>query len=226
MKAKNPIYEKLCRVFGNKRQQIIIFTMGSLIINLSYSIYNALLGITQKSVWFITMGIYYAILSIMRIIAVRGEYKRDEKARMLKEISIMRTTGIMLFLLTFTLTGSICLSLKYDLAKSYGTITMITIATYTFFKIVTAVVNLVKARKYDSLLIIILRNISISDALVSMLSMQMSMFATFGRGEEGKSHTMNVITGAGVCFCIVLIGLSMIYNSRKINTDITEKSQG
>lgn len=61
MKAKNPIYEKLCRVFGNKRQQIIIFTMGSLFINLSYSIYNALLGITQKSVWFITMGIYYAI---------------------------------------------------------------------------------------------------------------------------------------------------------------------
>lgn len=82
-------------------------------------------------------------------------------------------------------------TLLCNLAKSYGTITMITIATYTFLKIVAAVVNLVKARKYDSLLIIILRNISISDALVSMLSMQMSM----------------------------------IYNSRKINTDITEKTR-
>lgn len=81
----------------------------------------------------------------MRIIAVRGGYEQDKKARMLKEISIMRTTGIMLFLLTFTLTGSICLSLKYDLAKSYGTITMITIATYTFPKIVIAVINLVRA---------------------------------------------------------------------------------
>lgn len=115
-------------------------------------------------------------------------------------------------------------NLLCDIVKSYGTITMITIATYTFFKIVAAVVKLIKARKYDSLLIITLRNISISDALVSMLSMQMSMFATFGRGEEGKSHTMNVITGAGVCFCIVLIGLSMIYNSRKTNTDVTEKT--
>lgn len=157
--------------------------------------------------------------------AVRGEYKQDKETQMPKEISIMRTTGIMLFLLTFTLTGSICLSLKYDLAKSYGTITMITIATYTFPKIVIAVINLVKAKKHDSPLIITIRNISISDALVSMLSMQMSMFATFGKGEAGKSHTMNVITGAGVCFCIVLIGLSMIRNSKKMNKDIAEKTR-
>lgn len=224
MKGKPSIYEKLCRVFGNKRQQIILVTTGSLIINLSYSVYNALLGIMQKSVWFITMGIYYAILSIMRIIAVRGEYKQDKKTQLPKEISIMRTTGIMLFLLTFTLTGSICLSLKYDLAKSYGTITMITIATYTFPKIVIAVINLVKAKKQDSPLIITIRNISISDALVSMLSMQMSMFATFGKEEAGKSHTMNIITGAGVCFCIVLIGLSMVCNSKKLNKNITEKT--
>jgi len=224
MKGKNPIYKKLCRVFGNKRQQIIIFTMGSLIINLSYSMYNALLGIMQKSLWFLTMGIYYAILSIMRMIAVRGEYKQDKKTQMPKEISIMRTTGIMLFLLTFTLTGSICLSLKYDLAKSYGTITMITIATYTFPKIVIAVINLVKAKKQDSPLIITIRNISISDALVSMLSMQMSMFATFGKEVAGKSHIMNAITGAGVCFCIVLIGLSMVRNSKKMSKNILEET--
>lgn len=169
MKGKNPIYEKSCRVFGDMRHQIIIFTTGSLMINLSYSVYNTFLGIIQKSIWFLTMGIYYAILSIMRMIAVRGEYKQDKKTQMPKEISIMRTTGIMLFLLTFTLTGSICLSLKYDLAKSYGTIAMITIATYTFPKIVIAVINLVKAKKHDSPLIITIRNISISDALVSML---------------------------------------------------------
>lgn len=219
MKGKNPISEKLYGVLGNKRRQIMIFTMGALIINLSYSVYNALLGIMQKSVWFITMGVYYAILSIMRIIAVKGEYKQN-KTQMPKEISIMRTTGIMFFLLTFTLTGSICLSLKYDLAKSYDTITMITIATYTFPKIVIAVINLIKSKKQDSPLIITIRNISISDALVSMLSMQMSMFATFGEGEAGKSHTMNVITGAGVCFCIVLIGLSMVRNSKKMNKAI------
>lgn len=224
MKGRHPIYEKSCRIFGNKRQQIIIFTTGSLIINLSYSIYNMLLGILQTSIWFLTMGVYYAILSIMRMIAIRDEYRQDKKTQMPKEISIMRTTGIMFFLLTFTLTGSICLSLKYDLAKSYGTITMITIATYTFPKIVIAVINLIKAKKHDSPLITTIRNISISDALVSMLSMQMSMFATFGKEEAEKSHTMNVITGAGVCFCIVLIGLSMVLNSKKMNKNITEKT--
>jgi len=88
MKGKNPIYEKLCRVFGNKRQKIIIFTTGSLIIDLSYSMYNALLGIMQKSVWFLTMGIYYAILSIMRMISVRGEYKQDKKHKCRKKFQL------------------------------------------------------------------------------------------------------------------------------------------
>jgi hypothetical protein len=116
-------------------------------------------------------GLIAANIQVVKLeVAVRGEYKQDKKTQMPKEISIMRTTGIMLFLLTFTLTGSICLSLKYDLAKSYGTIAMITIATYTFPKIVIAVINLVKAKKHDSPLIITIRNISISDALVSMLS--------------------------------------------------------
>lgn len=225
MKNKNAIYESLYEILKNKRQQIIILTTVSLIINLSYSLYNTLFGIMQKSIWFITTGIYYAILSIMRLIAVKGELKQNKEAGMLKEISIMKTTGIMLFILTFTLTGSICLSLKYDLAKSYGTIMMITIATYTFPKIIIAVHNLIKARKYDTPLIITIRNISISDALVSMLSMQMSMFATFGKGETDKSYTMNVITGAVVCLCIVIIGLLMIYHSKKMNKNINKIGQ-
>lgn len=213
---------QLYRILKNKHQQIIILTTGSLIINLFYSLYNTLLGIMQKSIWFITMGIYYAILSIMRLLAVKGELNHNKESRMLKEFSIMKTIGIMFFLLTFTLTGSICLTLKYDLAKSYDTIIMITIATYTFPKVVIAVNNLIKARKHDTPLIITIRNINISDALVSILSMQMSMFTTFGSGETVKSHTMNVITGAVVCLCIIIIGISMIYHSNKLNKDVNQ----
>lgn len=209
-------YDTLSKLSGNKRQQIMIVTTGSLIVNLFYAVYNGVLGIWGQSVWFVTMGMYYATLSVMRFLAV----KADKAAQMPRELSIMKTVGILLFLLTFILTGSICLSLKYDLPKRYGTITMITIATYTFTKFVMAVINLVKAKKHYTPLIITIRNISISDVLVSLLSMQMSMYATFGSEETDKSHTMNVITGAGVCLCIVLIGGSMIHYSRKMSKNI------
>lgn len=210
-------FDILSKLSGNKRQQIIVFTTGTLIINLLYAVYNGVLGIWGQSVWFITMGMYYAVLSIMRVLAVKEEYRTGKTAQMSRELSVMKTVGILLLLLTFILTGSICLSLKYDLFKRYGTIIMITIATYTSTKVVIAVINFVKGRKHYTPLIITIRNISISDALVSLLSMQMSMYATFGKGEADKSHTMNVLTGAGVCLCIVLIGVSMIRYSKKMS---------
>ena len=210
MKFKHIPYDTLSKLSGNKRQQIMIVTTGSLIINLLYAVYNGALGIWGQSIWFITMGMYYTVLSIMRVLAVKGEYRTCKTAQMPRELSIMKTVGILLLLLTLILTGSICLSLKYDLPKRYGTIIMITIATYTSVKVVMAVINFVKARKHYTPLIITIRNISISDALVSLLSMQMSMYATFGEGKTDSSHTMHVITGAGICLCIVLIGISMI----------------
>lgn len=220
MKFKHIPHDTLSKLSGNKRQQIMIVTTGSLIINLLYAVYNGALGILGQSVWFITMGMYYAVLSIMRVLAVKGEYRSDKTLQMPRELSVMKTVGILLLLLTFILTGSICLSLKYDLPKHYGTIIMITIATYTSVKVVMAVINFVKARKHYTPLIITIRNISISDALVSLLSMQMSMYATFGKGETGNSHTMHVITGAGVCLCIVCIGVSMIRYSKKMSQSI------
>lgn len=221
MKFKFIPYDTLSKLSGDKRQQIMIVTTGSLIINLLYAVYNGVLGIWGQSVWFITMGMYYAVLSIMRVIAVKGEYKQT--AQLPRELSVMKTVGILLLLLTFILTGTICLSLKYNLPKRYGKITMITIATYTFVKVVMAVINFVKARKHYTPLNITIRNISISDALVSLLSMQMSMYATFGEGETGNSHAMHAITGAGVCLCIVWIGVSMIRYSKKMSKKIVAK---
>lgn len=212
--------DTLSRISGNKRQQIMIVTTGSLIINLLYAVYNCVLGIWGQSVWFITMGMYYTILSIMRVLAVKGEYRPGRTVQMSRECFIMKTVGILLLLLAFILTGSIYLSLKYDLPKRYGTIIMITIATYTSAKVAMAVINFVKARKHDAPFIIAIRNISISDALVSLLSMQMSMYATFSKGQTANRHTMHIITGAGVCLCIVWIGISMIRYSKKMSKDV------
>lgn len=65
------------------------------------------------------MGMYYAV-SIMHVIAVKEEYKQT--AQMPRALSVMKTVGILLLLLTFILTGTICLSLKYNLPKHYDTI--------------------------------------------------------------------------------------------------------
>lgn len=97
MKYKHIFCGTLSKLLGNKRQQIMIVTAGSLIVNLLYAVYNGVLGIWGQSVWFITMGMYYATLSVMRFLVV----KADKATQMSRELSIMKTVGILLFFINF-----------------------------------------------------------------------------------------------------------------------------
>ena len=67
--------------------------------------------------------------------------------------------GILLLALNFALTGVILLTIAQDTAKRYSEVVVISIATYTFYKIIMAVANMVKVRKTRSPVLIAIRNI-------------------------------------------------------------------
>ena len=127
--------------------------------------------------------------------------------------------GILLLALNFALTGVILLTIAQDTARRYSEIVVISIATYTFYKIIMAVVNMVKVRKTQSPVLITIRNIGVADALVSMLTLQATMLASF-QGKGGlDANRMNAITGMVVCVLILALGVSMIHYAFKNQKD-------
>lgn len=77
------------------------------------------------------------------------------------------------------------------------------------------VINMVKVRKMQSPILITIRNIGVADALVSMLTLQMTMLVSF-QGTDGlNGDRMNGITGLAVCLLISALGISMIYYAFK-----------
>lgn len=124
----------------------------------------------------------------------------------------------MLIVMSFVLSGVVYLSVTNTVAVKHQEIIMITIATYTFYKVVLAIVNTVKIRKENSLLLSTIRNIGCADAAVSMLSLQRSMLVSFGEMERSKIYIMNALTGAGVLIIILAFGISMIIKSSKKTT--------
>lgn len=88
----------LSKLSGNKRQQIMIVTSGSLIFNLLYAVYHGVIGVWGQSLWFITMGMYYGVLSIMRALAVKEEYRPGKTVQIPRELSIMKRVGILLLI--------------------------------------------------------------------------------------------------------------------------------
>ena len=197
----------------------ILTTLPTFLINVVYTVYNGVIGIANQSAWFITMAAYYSLLGIMRYCAVNTERKisrmTDPKLIRKKELSVIRTDGILLLLLNLALSGVVLLTIAKGTAKTYSEIMVISIAAYTFYKITMAVINMVKVRKMQSPILITIRNIGVADALVSMLTLQTTMLASFQDTSSIDANRMNGITGLAVCILIALLGASMIYYASK-----------
>ena len=177
----------------------------SLLFNMVYSAYHIIFGITTRSWWFFTIGIYYAILSIVRFVVLRHKGKNR---------FIIRFTGIMLMVLSLSLVGTVILAFVKDRGTEFHLIVMLAIAVYAFTKITLATIKWIKARKSKSVKLITLRNISFADAFVSIFSLQRSMLESFEGMTEIEIRIMNVATGSAVCVIVFLLGLNLVQQSR------------
>ncbi len=179
----------------------------SLLLNMVYSAYHIIFGITTHSWWLFTIGIYYTILSIVRFVVLRHKGKKH---------FVIRFTGIMLMVLSISLVGTVILAFVKDRGTEFHLIVMLAIAVYAFTKITLATIKWIKARKSNSVKLITLRNISFADAFVSIFSLQRSMLVSFEGMTEMEIRIMNVATGSAVCIVVFLLGLNLVQQKRRI----------
>ena len=173
------------------------------IINLIFAIYNCVLGIASYSCWFIAVGAYYVVLSIMRITVISLKSRKNEKF-------IMRFSGIMIFVLSIVLSGIVYMTINQSSAVKYHEIVMITIAVYSFTKICLAIYKFIKSRKNQRPYIKTLNSITFTDAVVSIYSLQRSMLVSFEGMTEENIILFNTLSGIGMCIIAICIGLNLI----------------
>ena len=172
----------------------------SLLFNAFFAVYHIISGVTTHSPWLFTLGIYYAILSIVRFAVLKTKKQND---------FVTRFTGAVLMLLSLPLAGIVILAVVRDRGIVMHEIVMIAMATYSFTKITLATVNLIKSRKSNSAKLVTLRNISLSDAFVSIFALQRSMLVSFGNMSETNICIFNAVVGTAVCVMVFLLGLNL-----------------
>lgn len=197
------------RMITDQRYRIITTAAFSFFINLLYALYNGVLGMMNRSIWFISMCAYYTILSTLRFSAVLCGRKSNSTASVDTEYFVMKLSGVLLAVLSFVLTSVIYISLVENIAVRHDTVVMITIAAYSFYKITMAIIRAIKQRKNPSPLLAVIRSIGYADVAASVLTLQRSMLASFGESADPQAHTMNILTGAAVCLFIFTLGTIM-----------------
>lgn len=126
-------------------ERIEKLTLFSLFINLAYAVYNAAIGFCTHSWWFVTLFLYFTVLSVTRFSLLRIKYKSSGNLSL--EIFAEKFTGAMFIILSVSLIGTVVLSVIDNHGTKYHKIVMITIALYVFIKMTLAVINVIKAKK-------------------------------------------------------------------------------
>lgn len=207
------------RIYRDYSYRTLVTTLPSLAVNLAYTVYNGVFGILNRSAWFITMAVYYALLCGMRFLAVREKNRADrmenrERALNL-ERSVLKKDGILLLCMTVALSGMIRLTISDNTISASTDIMAITIAAYTFYKFIQAGINMIRVRKMKSPILISIRNIGFTDALVSVISLQNVLILSFEKEDKGQFlEIMNAGVGMVVCVIIVVMGIRMILMAR------------
>lgn len=203
------------QVLEDRRYRIVLFAACSLCGNLLYALYHGVLGILNRSVWFVAMCAYYTILSVMRFCAVLCGRKSAAAAPASTEYFVMRLTGALLALLSLVLSSVIYISLAQNIATRHDEILMITIATCTFYKITMAIIRAVRQRRDPSPLLAAIRSIGYAEVAASVLTLQRSMLVSFGEMPAKTARLFNIATGAAVCAFVLFLGVRMMVKSAK-----------
>ncbi len=175
------------------------------IVNFIFAIYNCVLGIVSHSWWFITVGAYYVVLSVMRSAVILFSATDRKNARF-----IMKFSGAMILVLSVVLCGIVYMTIEHQVAVKYHEIVMITIALYAFTKTTLAICKFIKSRKSQRPYIKTLRSIAFADSVVSIYSLQRSMLVSFDGMTAENIVLFHTLSGIGMCLVVICIGLNLI----------------
>ncbi|MCM1487075.1 MAG: cation transporter [Firmicutes bacterium] len=188
----------------------------SFCINIVYAAIKMFSGIKYGSVWFISLGVYYILLAVMRLLLLTSARKKQIKNDAAAEYKRYCSCGGLLVIMTLALSGIILFIIRREGDYDYPGLLIYVMAVYAFYAVITAAINIVKFRKKGSPVLSAAKAINLTAALVSMLALETAMIGRFG-GEDSQDfqRLMMTISGAVVCAFVLGMGVYMLVNGGK-----------
>lgn len=198
----------------------ITISLVTLAINNAFILFNLILGIIVKSPFYIIMAVYYFFLSLVKYGIYSGNKKSCKKDLEYEKSKIVNktylSTGIKLILMEVVFATSVVVSIFSGKKINYEIIIAIAFATFTFSKLAFAIYNVIKARKINNPITQAFRNVSLIDALATLMSLQVTLIVVSSENSFEEIIPMNIITGSIIFVLGVSIGIRMIIVGNKL----------
>lgn len=217
--VKNKLYQTSVgsKLLGDPVYRVQVMLYASLGVNLLYIATNLISGYLYDSNWFVTLALYYFLLSLMRFLLLRQINNKQKNYNVIVDYKWLRWCGIILLIITAALTIVMTMMIYDDEGYEYSGILIYAMAAYTFYIFTLAIVNLVRFRKYHSPVLAAVKTVNFVAALVSMLALETAMLSQFGTENQYPYFDQIMIGTSGTVICLVIgiMAIKMIVTSTK-----------
>ncbi|MGN0370458.1 MAG: hypothetical protein ACI4EW_07920 [Butyrivibrio sp.] len=187
----------------------------SSIIGIAFTIYNGFLGIYYSSVWNGSICVYYILLAVVRGTIVVYQKKTygllDGLGNRTKKIYCL--THIVMFLMNVSLIIPIAVMIRGDRVYNLGMIPAISMAAYTTYRIVMAIIHYSKSRRINNALVKELRTADLVDTLVAVLTLQNTMIIASAGEITSKMKTLSIVSSSAIWIGIVILSVFSFVHS-------------
>ena len=199
------------------RLRVNLSLFGSLSWNAAYALFQLWLGYVHHTFWYYSPAGYYFSLAVMRFFLVRYTRRFRAGEQMRTELKKYRACGWVFLIMNLALTLIIFFMVYWNRTFLHHEITTIMMATYTFAAFTTAIVSMIRYRKYNSPVYSASKAISFAAACVSMLTLSSTMLTTFDDGTMTLFHRrlMLGLIGAAVSAVVLAMAVYMIVKANR-----------
>lgn len=208
-KIKN--YPKISKYFYDIFARTELTLKVGLGVNAGYGIFKLTSGVFYRSLWFSAVAVYYLLLCVLKFYLLRYGFGSNTKHH---ELLSFRNCSVMLLLLNITISVIIYLMLLQNKSTAYSTVILYGSAIYTFFRLLTAIVDSKKLKKLDSPTLSATKALNLSVALMALFSLQTVLFDRFGIDSKLKL-SLNLFSGTVIGGAVIIIAVRMLIKAQK-----------
>lgn len=203
---------EIVKMYRSDYQLATMITSGiSAGINIAFVLFNGAFGLLQRSVWHLSVFVYYVLL-----LGIRGHILVSiRKKRAVRPVYIR--THLLFILMNLSMILPIAMMVNGEREYDYGLIPAIAMAAYTTYRITMASIHMIKSRSSRSPLVKELRAINFVDSLVALMSLQNTLIMAKG-GMTNEMKTMCAWTNGGMFFLMLLVSVRSFFLIRTICT--------
>lgn len=200
-------------LFGTYGASNVFWSLVSLLINIGYAVLNIVLAVLLNSLWYGLIAIFYAVLMGARMTIIflarhiARKYWMNKTELLYAELKVSIGSGGLIFLMDLSMAFAVTFMITNTPPNSSGKIVAIGLAAYTFYKIILAIVNLVRSRKNGDPVVTALRNISMADACMSLVNTTITLDMTFGSGNLAIAKNLAAFLAVGVTLALSIYAI-------------------